>query len=114
MKITDILIEPKYLRSEIEACESLQKELQRRLPESPVLSRIQATIAKDEKRIMDIEEWLENVPDAFIKDVIQTFRRTGDWSKTNVRIYGYPSYHTCRKAVIRYLLEKTDFMERFG
>lgn len=113
MKISDVIMQPKYLRSEIEALQLLFEEVKTLLPESPILSRITATIAEYEKRITEEETWLENVPDSFIRNTIKAYQLTGDWSKTNIRLYGYPSYHTCRKAVIRYL-EKTDFMERFG
>lgn len=106
-------MKPKALEKENEAIQASIAIYSRLLPESPILARLRADIERNEEEINAIQSWLENIPDAFIKDVIRTFRCTGDWSKTNSKIYGYPSYHTCRKAVIRYL-EKTDFLERFG
>ncbi len=58
------------------------------------------------ERLVRIEEWLDTIPDteAHIKAAIRWHYLLGlDWGKTNVKIYGYHSYHVIRKAVMRYL-----------
>lgn len=112
-KISDVIMLPKYLRSEIEALQLLFEEIKILLPESPILSRITATIAEYEERIEAMETWLENVPDSFVKDAIRKYQKCGSWGETNVMVYGYQSYYCIRKTVIQYL-QKTDFLKRFG
>lgn len=113
MTICTILMQPKGLRAENEALETNIKTIETLLPESPFPARLRACIKRNEELIEEMETWVSSIPDAFIRDTIRTYQACGDWSKTNLRQYGYPSYHTCRSAVLRYL-RKTDFMERFG
>lgn len=58
------------------------------------------------ERLVRIEEWLDTIPDrdAHIRSAIRWHYLLGlDWGKTNVKIYGYHSYQTIRKAVLKYM-----------
>lgn len=60
------------------------------------------------EQLADIEEWLDTIPDkdAHIRSAIRWHYLLGlDWGKTNVKIYGYHSYQTIRKAVHKYMGE---------
>lgn len=112
MKTADILLKPKALESEIESLKLLLEQQSRLLPGFPVLDRIRATIAKRESELNELQSWINAIPDDHIRNTIYAYQQTGDWSQVNCRIYGYPSYHTCRSAVLRFL-KKHGFEERF-
>lgn len=113
MKQSDILLKPKYLESENEALRATIETISVLVPGTHLLDRMRANIERNEKEIIAIQTWVENIPEPFIKDCIKEYQFVRNWSQVNYRIYGYPSYHTCRNAVMRYL-NKTDFFERFG
>lgn len=112
MTISEILLKPKGLESENEALRAGIEMYSKLLPGSPVLDRMRADIEQNEEEINAIQSWIEGIPDEFIKAVIRQYQKCADWSQVCAATYGYPSYHTCRSAALRYL-KKNGFEERF-
>ena len=112
MKVSEILLQPRGLKSENEALRCAIDKYSILLPGSPVLDHMARNIKRNEEEINAIQSWIEGIPDEFIKRAIRQYQKYADWSQVNAAVYGYPSYHTCRSAVLRYL-KKNGFTERF-
>lgn len=55
------------------------------------------------ERLNNILNWLDSLEDAELRAMIHWHYLLGlDWGKTCKKLYGYHSYQTCRKRVLRY------------
>lgn len=84
-------------------------EYEKLMPNSPISGRLRSKIERNEEQIREFEVWLETVPDAFVRDAIKAYQRCGSWSAACLKMYGYPSYQTVRKAVERYIEKEERF-----
>lgn len=54
--------------------------------------------------LYNIETWLSQIEDPEIRSIARLHYVLGySWTRTNTALYGYPSYHTARKRLMRYL-----------
>ena len=100
-------MKPQYLKAENEAMEACIHYYETVMPYSPVSAHLKDRIRRNEETIRTMEEWLETVPDAFLRDAIKAYQRCGSWSSACMKMYGYGNNQTLRKSVER-------FLERFG
>ena len=53
--------------------------------------------------LYNIETWLSQIEDPEIRSIARFHYVLGySWQRTNVAIYGYPSYYAARKKIMRY------------
>ncbi len=65
--------------------------------------KLEATQDELAREMETIEHWLEDVSDAEIRSIIRWHYLLGlDWRRTNMKVYGYPSYYACRKRIMRF------------
>lgn len=83
------------------------------LPSDPTATAVAKISAMDERILARTEEiaeklqniltWLDTINDAELKAMIHWHYLMGlDWNRVCLKLYGYRSYHTCRKRVMRY------------
>lgn len=71
------------------------------------LEKIDVRIARKTEevaeKLQEILDWLDTVEDAELRAIVHWHYLQGlDWTKTNLKVYGYRSYQACRKKVMRY------------
>lgn len=60
----------------------------------------------------EIEEWLTTVPDMELVSIIRWhYLLRLDWKRTNIKVYGYPSYDYSRKKISRYFSNLSELSE---
>lgn len=54
--------------------------------------------------LLEVENWLSQVEDPEIRSIARFHYVLGySWERTNTAVWGYPSYYTARKRLMRYL-----------
>lgn len=79
-------------------------------PTASAVAKIEAVDRQIEARQIEIADklseiltWLDTVPSQTVRSAVHWhYLQRLDWGRTCMKVYGYHSYYTCRKEVMRY------------